>query len=790
MKKMSSPPTDLICFSHLRWGFVFQRPNHLMVRFARRQRTFFVEEPRFEEGLTVPRIDVVREPGGPFVCVPWLPEGTPQAAIAGIQRQLLRGLVRERAIRPQVLWFYTPMALPLAEGLLRAPSAPLVVYDCMDELSAFNGAPPELVERETQLFERADLVLTGGHSLYQAKRSRHPNVHAFPSSVDAEHFARARAPQADPHDQAGLPGPRLGFFGVIDERMDLSLVAELADARPQWQIVMIGPVVKIDPEALPRRSNLHWLGGKGYAELPHYLAGWDVALMPFARNPSTEFISPTKTLEYLAAGKPVVSTPIRDVVHPYGAEGLARIADDADGFVAAIEAALAEDPATRRDAGDAFVARTSWDATWASIDELMQAALRDAERRSSAADTPSAAEGTEPAVLRGKAPAITGRATWDYLVVGAGFAGSVLAERLASQLGKRVLLCDKRPHVGGNAYDCLDDAGVLIHKYGPHIFHTASQRIFSYLSKFTEWRPYEHRVLAHVDGKLLPFPINIDTVNGLYGLSLTAADIEAWFRERAEPVGHPRTSEEAVVSKVGRELYDKFFKHYTRKQWGLDPSQLDAAVAARVPARCNHDDRYFTDEYQFMPLHGYTRMFETMLSHPRITTVLGVDHTELAQQARFREMIYTGPIDAFFDHRYGKLPYRSLRFVFETHDHPRHQPGAVINYPNEHEYTRVTEFKYLTGQIHPKTSLVYEYPQDEGDPYYPVPRPENAELYRRYKALADATPRVRFVGRLATYRYYNMDQVVGQALAMFDQLRGVRERAVPGMQPVPGPQAA
>ena len=791
---MTTPPTDLICFSHLRWGFVFQRPNHLMVRFARRQRTFFVEEPRFAAGLGAPYMDVVREADGPFVCVPWLPEGTPVAEIESIQRRLVRRLVRERAIRPQVLWFYTPMALPLAQGLFgrpirgRTPStsdepswrpdphrassafdgldAPVVVYDCMDELSAFHGAPPELVEREAELFRLADLVLTGGHSLYQAKRDKHPNVHAFPSSVDAEHFARARVPQLEPDDQIGLPPPRLGFFGVIDERMDLSLVAGIADARPEWQIVMLGPVVKIDPEALPRRENLHWLGSKPYAELPTYLAGWDVALMPFARNPSTEFISPTKTLEYLAAGKPVVSTAIRDVVHPYGDEGLARIADDVPGFVAAIEAALAEDPAPRRAAGDAFVARTSWDATWSRIDELVQQALR---RPRHATSVPAS-------------PAVLGRAVWDYLVVGAGFAGSVLAERLASQLGKRVLVCDRRPHVGGNAYDCLDDAGVLIHKYGPHIFHTASQRIFSYLSAFTEWRPYEHRVLAHVDGKLLPFPINIDTVNGLYGLSLDAEELAAWFRERAEPVAHCRTSEEAVVSKVGRELYEKFFRGYTRKQWGLDPSQLDAAVAARVPARCNHDDRYFTDEYQFMPRHGYTRMFEAMLSHPRITTVLGIDHAELARQVRFRELVYTGPVDAFFDYRYGKLPYRSLRFRFETHDHPVHQAGPVINYPNEHEYTRVTEFKYLTGQVHPKTSLVYEYPQDDGDPYYPVPRPENAELYRRYKALADATPNVRFVGRLATYRYYNMDQVVGQALAMFDQIRGVRERAVPGPQ--------
>ncbi len=363
---------------------------------------------------------------------------------------------------------------------------------------------------------------------------------------------------------------------------------------------------------------------------------------------------------------------------------------------------------------------------------------------------------------------------FDYLIVGAGFAGAVLAERLASQMGKRVLLCDRRPHIGGNAYDCHDDAGVLIHKYGPHIFHTASERIFRYLSRFTAWRPYEHRVLAHVDGRLLPFPINVDTVNRLYGTRYSPEEVEAFFARVAVPIKHCRTSEDAVVSKVGRELYEKFFKNYTRKQWGLDPSELDAAVASRVPARVNYDDRYFTDEFQAMPLRGYTRMFENMLDHPNIRIALNADYRELMGEVSFREMIYTGPVDAFFDCRYGKLPYRSLDFRFETHDREVFQAGAVINYPNEHAYTRVTEFKYLTGQSHPKTSVVYEFPTDEGDPYYPVPRPENAELYRRYKALADATPNVRFVGRLATYRYYNMDQVVGQALATFDQIRGVR----------------
>ncbi len=358
---------------------------------------------------------------------------------------------------------------------------------------------------------------------------------------------------------------------------------------------------------------------------------------------------------------------------------------------------------------------------------------------------------------------------FDYLIVGAGFAGSVCAERLAAQ-GNRVLVCDRRNHVGGNAFDHYDDAGVLVHKYGPHIFHTDSPRIYEYLSRFTEWRPYEHRVLAHVDGKLLPFPINIDTVCKLYGIDVDETTIEAFYASRAEKVPHVRTSEDAVVSKVGRDLYEKFFRGYTRKQWGLDPSELDASVAARVPARTNRDPRYFTDRFQVMPRHGYTRLFERMLQHPNIRIVLNTDYRQIVHEVEWREMIYSGPIDAFFDYRYGKLPYRSLHFQFETHDVEVFQPAPVVNYPNEHAYTRITEFKYLTGQEHPKTSVVYEFPTDEGDPYYPVPRPQNAQLYAQYKALADATPKVHFVGRLATYKYYNMDQVVAQALALVDRI--------------------
>jgi UDP-galactopyranose mutase len=364
---------------------------------------------------------------------------------------------------------------------------------------------------------------------------------------------------------------------------------------------------------------------------------------------------------------------------------------------------------------------------------------------------------------------------FDYLIVGAGFAGSVLAERLATQAGKRVLLIDKRNHVGGNAYDCYDDSGVLIHKYGPHIFHTNSEDVFTYLSQFTQWRQYQHRVLASVDGQLVPMPINLDTINRLYGTHLTSFEVEAFFQSVAEQRTEIRTSEDVVVSKVGRELYEKFFRNYTRKQWGLDPSELDASVTSRVPVRSNRDDRYFGDRFQAMPIHGYTRLFERMLASPNIKILLNTDYREVRDWVPHDELIYTGPIDEYFDFRYGKLPYRSLEFRFETLPSEQLQPVAVINYPNDYAYTRVTEFKHLTGQEHPKSTVVYEYPRADGDPYYPVPRPENAEIYKRYKALADATPGVHFVGRLATYRYYNMDQVVAQGLAAFERIVGRRQ---------------
>ena len=366
---------------------------------------------------------------------------------------------------------------------------------------------------------------------------------------------------------------------------------------------------------------------------------------------------------------------------------------------------------------------------------------------------------------------------YDVLVVGAGFAGSVVAERLASE-GRSVLVIDRRPHIGGNAYDELDDAGILVHRYGPHIFHTNSEDVFSYLSRFTAWRPYEHRVLARVRERLVPIPINRTTIRLLYGLDLGDDDLAAFYAARAEPVDHASNSEQVVVGAVGRELYELFFRGYTRKQWGLDPSELDASVTARVPTRTNDDDRYFTDRFQAMPLDGYTRLFERMLDHPRIEVRTSTDFEDIRHQVGYQHLVYTGPIDEYFGHRFGRLPYRSLRFEFETLHRPLFQQVGTVNEPDEAvPYTRTTEFRHLTGQVTERTTIVREYPTADGDPYYPIPRPANAALYGRYEALARALPDVRFVGRLATYRYYNMDQVVAQALMTARRMTGAADRA-------------
>jgi len=364
---------DVVCLSHLRWDFVFQRPQHLLTRFARESRVFYVEEPEHHRGA--PSLSVTLRENGVHVVVPRLPEGLSPEEEAPIQKELLDDLLRRYAVRRFVLWYYTPMALSFSRHL--RPLA--IVYDCMDELSAFAGAPPALREREAELMVRADLVLTGGQSLYEAKRDLHPNVHPFPSSVDVAHFAQARKGPEEPADQAAIARPRIGYFGVIDERMDLDLVRGVALARPDWQLVFVGPTAKIDPATFPKLSNVHALGRKAYSELPGYVAGWDVAMLPFARNESTRFISPTKTPEYLAAGRPVVSTSVRDVVRPYGQQGLARIADTVEDFVAATEAALRDDPERRLARADAFLSKISWERTWSSIRSLLTDAVETRE---------------------------------------------------------------------------------------------------------------------------------------------------------------------------------------------------------------------------------------------------------------------------------------------------------------------------------------------------------------------------------------------------------------------------
>lgn len=751
----SDKPT-LLCFSHLRWNFVFQRPQHLMSRFARTHRVIFWEEPILDATAEPSLALSICAKSGVTVAVPHLNPNEPAAIHEKQLRRLVDEVLGERVTGRLVRWYYTPMMLPFSRHI----DADCTVYDCMDELANFKFAPANLLSLEQELLQAADLVFTGGYSLYEAKRERHLNVHPFPSSVDVRHFAQARAPQDDPADQATLPRPRFGFYGVIDERMDLELIAATATARPDWQFVFIGPVVKISAEDLPQQPNIAWLGSKDYAELPGYLAGWDVALMPFAINDATRFISPTKTPEYLAAGRPVVSTPIVDVIRHYGELDGVQIAGNPADFVAACERAL-NLPRDNREwlrPVDALLSTMSWDETADAMTALIVEAA--AER---AATRPSRSE----------------KPHYDVLVVGAGFAGAVMAERLATDGGKKVLVIDRRPHIAGNAYDLPNEDGILYHLYGPHIFHTNSEEIFDYLSNFTEWRPYEHRVLADVRGQLVPMPINRTTLNKLYGLDLkTDAEAEAFLESRAEPVAEIKTSADVVVSKVGRELYETFFQGYTRKQWGMDPSELDKSVTSRVPTRTNTDDRYFTDSFQAMPLEGFTRMFERMLAHPNIELRLGVEWEDVRREVSFDRLVFTGPIDEYFGYRYGKLPYRSLQFRHETKDQEWFQPVAVVNYPAEDvPYTRITEYKYLTGQTAPKTSITYEYPSAEGDPYYPIPRPENQALFKRYEALALAEPDVIFVGRLATYRYYNMDQVVGQALATYRRLAESERKA-------------
>ncbi|MBY3155874.1 MULTISPECIES: UDP-galactopyranose mutase [Rhizobium] len=765
----------LICFSHLRWDFVLQRPQHLMERFSRERPVFYFEE-FIPTDHHLAYLEIHPFEGTSVKAVrPRIPHWWNAAEQEAALRRLLDDLILLHGGKRPILWFYTPLMF----GFARHVDAVAIVYDCMDELANFKFAPPNLKACEQALMASADVVFTGGLSLYEARRDQHDNIHPFPSGVDTHHFHAARCSLPVPADQADIPQPRLGYYGVIDERLDLDLVSSVASARPDLSFVFLGPIVKISPDNLPRGANIHYLGQKAYADLPAYLSSWRAALMPFALNEATRFISPTKTPEYLAAGRPVVGTQIVDVVRGYSDVPGVFLANGTEAFAEACDAALllsCSDPAWL-EAVDGVLAQSSWDSTFCRMSALLERAA--AQKIVSAALPERFRVGTSR-----RAPSDT----YDYLIVGAGFAGSVLAERLAVDGGKKVLVCDRRSHIGGNTYDHYDEAAILVHKYGPHIFHTNSEDIVAYLSRFTAWRPYEHRVLAQVGDLRLPIPINRTTLNALYNIDLTSdAEAARFLAERAEPCDPVKTSRDVVISQVGAELYRTFFEGYTRKQWGLDPSELDRSVTARIPTRTNTDDRYFLDRFQAMPLDGYTRMFERMLNHDNITVMVGTDFADLRREGLADHTIFTGPIDEYFGHCFGRLPYRSLKFIHETRDVRRLLPVAVINFPSEDvPHTRVTEYKHLTGQVHPRTSISYEYASAEGEPYYPIPRPENQALYKQYETLARTRDDVTFVGRLGTYKYYNMDQVVGQALATYRRLRDrqVASKALVGAQHV------
>ncbi len=359
----------------------------------------------------------------------------------------------------------------------------------------------------------------------------------------------------------------------------------------------------------------------------------------------------------------------------------------------------------------------------------------------------------------------------DWLIVGAGFAGCVLAERLANGLGQKVLLVERRDHIGGNAHDCRNEHGLFVQTYGPHIFHTSDESVWEYLSRFTTWNTYVHRVLAAVAGREVYLPINLDTMERLYNRSFTPGQLREYLEQRRVGLAKIENARDAVVSQVGTELYELFYRNYTKKQWGLYPEQLDPQVTSRLPVRFDRDTRYFTDAHQGLPSEGYTRMFERMLDSPNIEVRLGTDYRDIAGAVRWDRCVFTGPIDEFFGFRFGPLPYRSLRFRFETLAVERFQNAGVVNHPNEHDYTRITEFKHLYQQEHPQTAVCYEYGSAEGPACYPIPTPANRALYRRYKAEADKLDGACFLGRLAQYEYLNMDQVVRGGLELFRRVR-------------------
>ena len=363
---------------------------------------------------------------------------------------------------------------------------------------------------------------------------------------------------------------------------------------------------------------------------------------------------------------------------------------------------------------------------------------------------------------------------FDYLIAGAGFAGAVLAERIANQLGKTCLIVERRNHIAGNAYDHYDETGVLVHDYGPHYFRTNSQRVVDYLSKFTDWQPVEYKILSWTHDRFWQFPINLNTFEQFIGRSSTSEEMEAQLAKWRVKIDNPKNSEEVIVSQVGWELYEMFFKNYTRKQWQRDAKDLDPSVCGRIPIRTNRDDRYLSEKFQALPRDGYTKMFERMLDNSKIDIRLNTDFRDAREQLQFGHLIFTGPIDEYYDHCFGHLPYRSIRFEPENLSQEFFQPAMQVNYPNDHDFTRIVEIKHATGQKIGSTTIVREYPQDFGpdrEPYYPIPAPDAKALYSKYAERAAAEKNVSFVGRLATYRYYNMDQVVGMALAEFERLQ-------------------
>ncbi len=359
---------------------------------------------------------------------------------------------------------------------------------------------------------------------------------------------------------------------------------------------------------------------------------------------------------------------------------------------------------------------------------------------------------------------------YKYVIVGAGLAGLTMAERIANVLEERVLLIEKRGHIGGNIYDSYDEHGILIHNYGPHIFHTNDQGVYRYLSGFTKWNDFWHRVLTYVDGNLVPMPITVETINKLYNLNLACSEVEDFLKERAEDIAEIRTSKDVALSKVGRDIYEKIFESYTKKQWGIDPAELDTSVISRIPIRLNRDTRYFSDKYQGMPAHGYTKMCEQMTANKNIKILLNTDYKEVIGDITYDTLIYTGAADEFYQYKFGKLSYRSINFIFETFDREEYQEAPVVNYPNDYDFTRITEFKKLTWQKHDKTTICKEFPASDGEPYYPFPTKDCKAQYALYEEEMKKETRVVFLGRLAEYRYYNMDAVVRKALDCFEQL--------------------